>query len=199
MTQPPDSDVRRLTEVADELREVFSERGHRVEVALDVDPAFGSGNSRSWLRRDLALDTIVAAASRAGLEHKAERGAHEIRILSRNVDRRYRLLKASRSSGGEFVITVNSDSSLVVEDDSLFRSELWVYSWTFDADGTVEDVFIAEVRGHVDGHPCRLVLGPVTLLGSSGPSRGGFEPGDEGLPGFDDGEESGDGDAYGSA
>jgi hypothetical protein len=197
MTQLPASDVERLAKVADELREVFSERGYRVDVALDADPAFGSGYSRSSLQRDLVIEAILPSLGPAGLDYRPVRGAHEIRLLSGVVDRRFRLLKAKRTSDGGYLIQVNSDSVLALTEGSLFREELWVFAWTIDADGFIADVFIAEVRDYKAGRPGRLILGPVTMLGASGPAPRGFQPGHEGLSDFED--EEGTGDAYGSA
>lgn len=43
MSQPPDVELEQLRMIAADLQEVVAERGYRVDVALDADPAQRSG------------------------------------------------------------------------------------------------------------------------------------------------------------
>lgn len=182
-----------LGQIADELREVFEERSHRVDVALSTDRSFGSGRSRSALTRDLAMHAVSGTASRIGLDFRPVNGdGRELRYLSRTLDRRYRVRRAHRHGDGSLQVTANSESALAGDAaESLFPTERWVFGWTLTGDGLIDDVFAAEVVGFIEGRPGRLDLGPAVALGSAGgfPS-GGFSPSEEDLDGFDD--EAGD-------
>lgn len=190
MSHPSESQLARLGQVSDELREVFAERGYRVDVAMEADPAFGSGSSRSAVTRDLAVDAVSSAASKVGIDFRPVNGnGRELRILEDGVDRRFRFLRARRRTDGVFRVEVNSDSALsssVGDDPSIFVDEQWVFCWTKTAEGLIEDVFVAQVRGYVEGKPGHLILGPVIHTGRGDVPTGGFDPVDEGLEGFDD-------------
>ena len=43
MSHLSEDELDHMNHIAGELREVFAERGHRVDEAMEVDPAFGSG------------------------------------------------------------------------------------------------------------------------------------------------------------
>lgn len=196
MSQISDAELDLLNHVADELREVFAERGHRVDVAMETDPAFGSGWSRAAVTRDLVVDATSGAASRIGLDFRAVKGSgREFRTTSGIVERRFRLRRAHRSADGELIINASSDSALALADESeasLFDQELWAFAWILSADGMIAEVLLAEVVGFVEGSPGHLKLGRVIGLGGGeAPSRG-FRPTDEGLDGFDDDEDLGD-------
>lgn len=196
MSQPHDLEVELFKMVAAEMREVFEERGHRVDVALAVDPGFGSGASRSSLVRDLAVDAASAAASRHGLDFRPVNGTgREFRCMSATVDRRYRLRKATRrAEGGGYKIPTNAKSAMYCDDGTLIPEELWVMGYTLTKEGTLLDVFIAPVEGIEEGLPGRLILGRVIDLADPTTTPAGFEPADEDLEGFeldeglDDGE-----------
>lgn len=192
MPQPTEWEIRSLSQVADELREVFAERGYRVDVALDEDPAFGSGMSRASLARDLAVQTIGAAASRAGIDFRPiPGGGLELHHLEGVTDRRYRVRKAHRNSEGSLRIPVNSASAIRPFGDTVFHREQWALAWVLSADGLIEEVLIAEVRGLAEGNPGHLLLGPTIALGEGDLPTGGFEPADEDLDGFDDESDEG--------
>jgi hypothetical protein len=166
MSLPGARELQKLHEIADELHEVFDERGYRVEVALDADPAFGSGFSRSHLERDLALGVIEVAASQAGGP-----GFMHVNGAGRELvgeHHRYRLLRGKRDAEGELVVVPSSETAFADEEASLLPREHWVLCWLIGDAGTLEDVVAAAVVGTSSGKPGRLVLGPnTTKLGSS--------------------------------
>lgn len=191
MSQPRTHDLDQFRSVASEMREVFEERGYRVDVALDADPGFGSGGSRASLVRDLAIDAASAAASRHGLDFRPVNGSgREFRCLSDGVDRRYRLRKAARRGDGAYVIPTNAKSAMYNDEGSLFPEEPWVMGYTLTRDGTLQDVFIAPVQGIEQGRPGHLILGRVIELIDVLHTPAGFQPTDEDLEGFelDEGE-----------
>ena len=198
MSQPSELEIQRLRRVAVDLQEVFAERGHRIDSAMDVDPAFGSGGSRAWMARDLAIDAVGEAASRAGLDFRPVNGSgRELRAFDGGVDRRYRLRRARRDEAGAITVPVNSSSAALVADESLIPEEFWVLGYVMSRDSLVMSVFVAEILGVEEGRPGKLILGEITqLLGFDAPT-GGFKPTEEGLPGFDD-EVDDDDDASGS-
>ena len=193
MSRPSASEFLLLDQVADEIREVFAERGYRVDVAMDVDPAFGSGWSRAAVTRDLVVDAAIGAASRVGLDFRSvSGGGREFRFLSGNVDRRYRLRRAKRRADGELIISTSSNSALAATDLSLFLVEQWALAWTPSADGLIAEVLAAEVVGFIDGNPGHLDLGRIFALGSDDLPDGEFRPTGESLEGLDDDEDVGD-------
>jgi hypothetical protein len=192
MSSPSDVERRRLDHVADELREAFNERGHRVDVALEADPAFGSGRSRSSLMSDLVMDTVSrAAAEIGGVYFHTVNGTGRELVGERH---RYRIRRARRDASDDLVIVVSSDSTLGLEEDpTLFPLDNWVFGWIANEQGLIAEVFVARVRGILQGTPGKLALGEVLALGSGGPDGGGFMPADEDLDlGFDDVNEDGE-------
>lgn len=194
MSHPSEVERQQLDRIADDLREAFNERGHRVDVALEADPSFGSGHSRSALMRDLVMASIAQSASQAGLTFHAVHGSGRELVGEQH---RYRVRRAT-FSGEDFVIRVSSESSLVLEEElSLFPMENWVFGWISNADGLIADVFVAEVLGIKDGWPGQLILGSVLPLGTDGPVGDGFTPTDEDLDfGLDDEGDESEGDAF---
>jgi hypothetical protein len=196
MSLPGEVERQRLDWIADDLREAFNERGHRVDVALDADPAFGSGLSRNALMRDLVMDTVALAASQAGISFKPVNGSG--RELAGEMHR-YRIRRAKADSTGVPIIAISSESSLVLEEEpSLFPMENWVFGWISDADGLIADIFVAEVCGIRPGTPGQLILGSIVPLGTDGPVGDGFTPTNEELDlgldedgDLDEGEEGG--------
>jgi hypothetical protein len=173
MSLPSEIERQQLDAIADDLRETFSERGHLVDVALEADPAFGSGQSRSSLMRDLVRETVARSASQLGI------GFHSVKGTGRElvgVCHRYRLLRAKRNGSGEIVIAVNTESSLTYEEEvTLFPLQNWVFAWVSDLDGLISEVFAAEIVDVRPGRPGQLVFGTVLPLGpSTGPSDGPF-------------------------
>lgn len=108
MSLPSSVERQQLDEIAFDLRETFVERGHRVEVALDVDSSFGSGTSRSSLRRDLVMETVSRSASRLGLSFRRVNGNGRELFGDRH---RYRVRKATLDSEGKPIVTVSSESA----------------------------------------------------------------------------------------
>lgn len=159
--------------------------GHRVESAIDVDPSFNDNEvPRSALRRSLASNAVRVGASRAGVEFRTVAGGGlELRLLD-EVDRRYRLRKATSLSGGELEVLCSSDSFLTREPDgSLFRVENWAFLYTIGVDGFIDRTLVAEVTGYREGSPGCLILGQLIELGNDSPLLGGrgFQPADEDL------------------
>jgi len=167
-------EVASLHYIADELMEATASRGYRVESALAVDPAFGSGRSKSSLLRDLVVDVIGAAAThRVDADFRPVNGSgREIRFCI-DVDRRFRVLRGRRSRRGDLVVSVNSDSTLSVDEEQfgLWPFEQWALVWIADDDCLIEEVIAAEVRDVTAGSPGQLVFGDEIRLGT-GPSGG---------------------------
>lgn len=180
MSHPSDSERRQLDEIAVALREISSERGYRVDVALETDPAFGSGRSRSSLMRDLVIDTVESTASQISFTFRPVNGAGRELVGAHH---RYRVLRAKRDAGGNLIVLVASGSSIGVEEEpNLFPLESWVFGWRSDDTGTlIIEVFVAEILRVEPGRPGRLVLGSVVPLGADGPFGGGFTPTEEDL------------------
>jgi hypothetical protein len=193
MSSPSDVERERLDVIADELREAFSERGYRVDVALEADRAFGSGRSRSSLMNDLVMDTVSRSASKVGgiYFHPVNGPGRELM----GALHRYRIRRAKRDAEDNLVIEVSSESSLGLEEEpTLYPIESWVFGWVTNAEGLIAEVIAAEVRGVRPGSPGRLILGEILTLGSGGPVGGGFIPAEEGLDlGLDDEDEGSEG------
>ena len=194
MSQPSDADFRLLHAVAEELRDVFGERGYRVDVAMEVDPAFGSGWARAAVTRDLVIDAVSGAASRQGLDFRpVNGGGREFRTLTGTIERRFRLRRAVRRADGSLLITASSASALAIEDGALFAGELWAFAWTLSDDGQIDEVLACEVTGYVEGMPGHLKLGHVFALTGDNSPTGGFRPTEEDLTGFEDERDAGEG------
>jgi hypothetical protein len=186
MSPPSDLERQRLDRIADELREAFSERGYRVDVALEADPAFGSGRSRSSLMNDLVLETVSRSASKLGVYFQPVNGTGRELIGERH---RYRIRRAKRDAKEDLIVTVSSESSLGMEEEpTLFPLTSWIFGWITNADGLIDEVIAAEILGILPGSPGRLLLGNVLHLGSDGPFGGGFRPAEEDLDLGDEGE-----------
>lgn len=195
MSSPSELELRRLGQIADDLRETFSERAHRIDVAVGVDPYFGTGGSPSALRRELVNGAVTRSASAIGFDFRSVCGSgKELRSLTGNVDRRYRIRRGARRADSSLHVKVNTESALThVDDEGLFPVEQWAFVWTVSSENQIEEVIIAEVTGHVAGKPGFLMFGALIPLGEHRPIGGSnsFEPVDEDLPGFDDGDADG--------
>jgi len=192
MSHPSETEVNHMSHIAGELREVFAERGHRVDEAMEVDPAFGSGWARSAVTRDLVVNAVSEAASHIGMDFRPVNGSgREFRHLDNSTDRRYRLRRAQRTAAGDLIVTANSESALGSEVGSLFTQEHWTFLWTLGADGQMDEILLAEVTGYIEGSPGRLKLGQTIALSGPAPTSGGFVPVDEDLNDFGD-EDDGD-------
>jgi hypothetical protein len=180
--------MERMHQLADEIRETFSERGFRIGQAVQLDDAFGrTRRPQSSLGRALVLNAVEEATGRIGLGYRTvSGGACDVIDIVDTADRRFRVRKAEVDPDtGNYKIISPSDSILTVdaEPDSLLPVERWVLGYTVDDDGLIVDIFAAEVRGITEETVPRLELGPVTPLGAGGsitpPSGGGFLPPDE--------------------
>ncbi len=188
-----------LHSLADELRETFSDRGHAIEKAVSADRAFRrTRRSQSSLVRDLVLDGVESAATKIGLGCiPVVGGSRDIQAFIGNADCRFRVLKARvHPDTGEYEIVASSDAIMTITDaepDALYPTERWVLGYTVDTDGILVQVFAAKVNGLSHDAVPRLLLGPVTELGTAWMSPtpgGGFHPLDEdNLEGMDESEE----------
>lgn len=193
-----------LHRLADELRETFSDRGHAIEKAVSADRAFTrTRRSQSSLVRDLVLDGVETATAKIGLGCiPVVGGSRDIQAFIDNADCRFRVLKANvHPDSGDYEIVASSDAIMTITDaepDALYPTERWVLGYTVDVDGILIEIFAAKVYGLSSDAVPRLLLGPVTELGTQmvPPSpNGGFRPEDEddleGMDEFDEGEEDG--------
>src|SRR4051812_3797394 len=111
--------MRRMHQLADEIRETFDDRGWKIEKATQLDSAFSrTSRSRSSLGRDLVLDAIEEATTRIGLGcQSVSGGGRDVIDLDDNVDRRFRVRKADIDANtGEYEIISTSESILVLPD-----------------------------------------------------------------------------------
>lgn len=186
-----------MQQIANTLREVFSARGYRVSAALDLDPAFRrSRRSESSLVRDLVLDTIERATLQAGVGCiPVQGGGLDVAIIVDNVDRRYRVRKATRDQdSGDYVVLQGTDAIMTVTEadpDGLFPIQRWLFGYTVDAEGYLDRIFEARVIRLTDEKMPRLVLSQVHEFEpplEAGPSGGGFTPAAEDDLGWDEDE-----------
>ena len=188
--------------LADELRETFSDRGHAIEKSVGADRAFRrTRRSQSSLMRDLVLDGVETATSKIGLGCiPVVGGSRDVQAFIDGTDRRFRVLKANiHPEADEYEIVASSDAIMTITDaepDALYPTERWVLGYTVDVDGILVKIFAAKVFGLSSDAVPRLLLGPITELGTQlvPPSpTGGFHPVDEdeldGMDNFVDGEE----------
>lgn len=192
--------------LADEVREVFEDRGYLVGTATALDVAFRrSRRPQSTLSRSLVLDALEEAAGRLGLGSKSVGGGgYDIGYIDGGIDHRFRVRKADvDADSGEYDIICKDDSILVIEDaepDSIFRTERWIFGYTVDDLGMVADIFAARVLGVTEGSVPRIRMSAAQPLGSTrpvGPPTGTYIPADEDdLEGFEEGldDEAGDSD-----
>jgi len=183
-------DVEDLHAIADEVREVLSERGHKVGAALDLDEAFrATGRVESELLRSLVADGVRRGASLASHHFDRPRGAVEITISTGTMLCIFRLRRAERRADGSYSVPANSAAAWgTLDEATLDIIEQWVLGFTVDERGSLDELFAAEVLGVEGGTPGHLKLGTPIPLGSGNgddPKRR-FEPRDEGLPGFDE-------------
>jgi hypothetical protein len=181
-----------LEQIAFEIREVYEERGHNVDSALEQDPAFSrSGRSRSSLSRDLVAEAFMTGASRVGFDlDPAASGAKQFRVNLGNDFGLFRLRKAESAADGSYKIVTSSSSTWGdVDEDTLIAEIPFVLGYTL-ASNQIGDIFFAKVNGVVPGNPGEIILGRATFLGGRGPiGDGSFEPVvDDELPGFEEDE-----------
>lgn len=192
MSHLTEVELHRMRRVASDMAEVFAERGHRVDSAMEVDPAFGSGWSRSSLARDLAIEAASEAASRYGLDFRVTiGGGREFRSVT-TVDKRFRFKKAVRNEAGGFDIKVNNAASGLQCDDALIPEEHWVFAYALTKRNELTVVFAAPILDIEMGFPGRYVLGPIEQLLTPREKVQGFVPADEELDGFEEVDDSDD-------
>lgn len=171
--------------LAASMADMFSERGHNVQVALDADRAFRrSRRSQSSLIRDLVLEAVERGSTTLGIGvRQIQGGGLDIVRLIDGVERRYRLRKATCDPDtGEFVVLSPTDSIMTIEDvepNALFPVQRWLLGYVVTGEGGLGQVFEARVRGLTSDTIPELVLESVRLLGgdSGGPgSAGSFVP-----------------------
>lgn len=197
--------------LADEVREVFSHRGHNIDKATSLDPAFRrSRGPQSSLSRNLVLATIEEAASRFGVGVvSVPGGGCDLQLFVGDADRRFRVRKATKVIDEEtetetFDVIVDSPSILDITDaepESLYRHERWIFGYTTDDAGIVDDIFAARAIRVTGEVILKLVLTDITHLGLPGSSPDGarFIPADEDdLPGFDSDRDDDTGSAAGA-
>jgi hypothetical protein len=184
--------VQQLDDVAHEMGEVFGDRGHRIDSAVSLDPAFSRNRrSRSSLTLDLMSDAFMAAASHVGLSpFRGTGGAVELLAEIPRGLANVRLRRAEKRGEEDFFVRSNAASKFGYVDERLLIPDYpYVFGFHLDALDQPE-FFVAEVTRVIEGSPGELVLGPPHLLGgAAGPTPGGFDPdSDSWLPGFDEGE-----------
>lgn len=190
MSQSDAEELAVLNHIADEVRETFGARGHRVDVALSQDRAFRRNEiPRSALSRALVSDAVQVGASQAGAW--CDTGAAvDIRM---NAGKVFRLKRAQLTAGGDYKIVTNSASTWgEIDQELLLAEEPWVFAYTLGDDG-IGAIFTAPVLGVTEGNPGVVILGRITQLGTGTlPPTGAFRPDeDSGLPGFEAEEDEG--------
>lgn len=183
-----------LHQLADEIREVFSERGYNIDKATGLDKSFRRGRGpQAALSRNMVLDAIDDHAARLGISRiTVSGGGYDLQVYEGDADRRFRVRKATKNpETGEFEVIVDSDAILEIEEaepESLFRHERWIFGYTTDDAGLVDDIFGARARAVRGEVILKLVLTDVSLLGLGGvgANDGQFIGDDEDvLPGFE--------------
>jgi len=187
-----DSVTEMLEQIALEIREVYEERGYRVDTALEQDPAFTkSATCRSSLGRALVAQAFTTGASRVGFDlDPAAHGAKQFRAnLGREIGV-FRLRKAEVLADGSYKIVTSSTSTWGDADEGTLITETpYVLGYTL-LSNQIGDIFFAKVIGVTGGNPGELILGrPVSLGRGNSISSDAFEPDvDDTLPGFDETE-----------
>ena len=87
-----------LHQLADEIHEAFSERGHKIETAVQADPAFRRTKvPQSSMARGMVLHAIDCSVGRLGLQTiGCAGGGYDVQELGGTVDRRFRVRKAEK-------------------------------------------------------------------------------------------------------
>ena len=108
-----------------------------------------------------------------------------------SVVRRYRVKRVKLTRDGDYEVLCGESSSLLVADyASLFREEKWVLGYVTSDDHTIDRLIAAEIVGWSGNGPVRLLFGTIIDLSDDQPPRG-FISTDEGLDGFDEGDDAG--------
>ncbi len=194
MSHIPAPVQQQLQDLAFEVREVFGERGYRIEVALSVDPSFNESGNRSALVRSMVKDAIRTGASRWGVDFEdAAGGALDIRFDLGSRILVFRVKKAKRRADGTLQIITNTASSWgLMDEDRLVPEEQWVFAFVAK-DSNIEGLSVAPVLGVTQKIPGYFILGDETLLnGGVDAPRGFSSDNDDSLPGFEEDEDEGE-------
>lgn len=189
-----------LREVAEEMIEATEADGHLVTKALAQHDAFSlSGAPRSSLRRALIAQAAQRRASQVGLHtERKSMDSIEITHLDGLVETLVRLKSVKVNAQGESVAVCGADSTLLkVDGEKLAVEEKWILGYTVTDLDTIADIFVAKIRGFIDGKPVKLILGPPISLRRTTPTPGGFVSRDEELPGFETHTDEGTDDGLG--
>src|SRR4051794_27096219 len=121
MTRLPDELIGRLHQIADEMTEIWGERGHNVGTALEVDRAFNDSNRpRSALALALLRSAFAAGASRAEVSCDPVRGgALELHASTETGFVVIRLRKAVQRRDGMTVMANRGSSWGGFDDEAL--------------------------------------------------------------------------------
>src|SRR3546814_8275111 len=143
------------------MGEIYAERGHRVESAVSLDPAFTRNRrSRSSLTLDLMSDAFLAATSRVGLTPFRGTGG-SVELLA-NIPAglaNVRLRRAERRNDDEYFVRANKASTFgFVNEELMIPDYPFVFGFTLDAMEQAE-FFVAEVLKVVEGNPGDIILG----------------------------------------
>lgn len=184
--------VQQLDDAAFEMGEIYAERGHLVESAVSLDPAFTRNRrSRSSLTLDLMSEAFLTATSRVGLSpFRGTGGSVELLADIPGGLANVRLRRAERRNGEEYFVRANKASTFGFVNEQLMIPDYpFVFGFTLDEMEQAE-FFVAEVVNVIEGNPGELVLGTPHLLGgATAPKPSAFDPDtDSWLPGFDEGE-----------
>ncbi len=193
---PSEEALSQLHGVADHVREVFSERHHHITTALNKDDAFRDDrNPLSSLVRSIVKAAVKVGASRQGLQAEPCQGGLELLRGEGSTIHHYRVRAATRDREGSIQVIVNSDPTDQLRsgdygyDGGFIVDKHWVFGYTYDDDGFIDELFVAAVLGVTNTKVLKLELGPTMSLGlgadSTPPSRS-FKPSEEDLDGFED-------------
>lgn len=177
-----------LRQVAQEMIDATEADAHTVGAAVAQHPSFSlSGGPRGSLRRALIAVAAQRGASQIGL-HSVRKSQDSIEIthVDNLVERLFRLKNVKVDAQGEYVAVCGADSSLLkVDGDKLVVEEKWLLGYTVHDLDMIDDIFVARIRGFIEGKPVKLILDPAIPLQGDKPNGGGFVSKDEGLDGFD--------------
>lgn len=180
--------VEGLDAIAWEIRELHGERGHKVDAALELDPAFvRNRRPRSSLGRSLVEEGFTTGAAKAGFTATTGPGGYlQIHVDLPASFATIRLRKAERTRDGYKVLANKNSSWSESADEGLFPEHRFVIGFVLDDNG-LGDIFVAEVLGTTAGNPGDLILGHPVLLGERDDTPRGFRTDqDDTLPGIDD-------------
>lgn len=187
MIRPSATEIDRLKQVAQEVRDSTEESGFYVDVAVGQHEAFTqSEGPASLLERTLVLDAAQRGASQAGFGIERVSGSLDLLATGGTTLRRYRVKRITLNKEGVYGAICGAGSALLVSDPlSIFTEEKWIFGYITADDHTIDSLVAAEIVGWDGDGPVRLRFGTVIDLSEHKPPRG-FVSTDEGLDGFED-------------